>query len=330
MNNKLNTVDHVIGVDLGGTKIGIGILDCTGQIIDCLRMPTESQYGPVGVENQIIQAIEILSSRTPVKIRGIGIGVAGQVEEETGVVRFAPNLPGWHQVKLGDDIKNKIGLPVKVVNDVRAITWGEWLYGAGKNYQDLICLFVGTGIGSGIICQGQMQKGSSNTFGEVGHMTIDFQGPRCTCGNNGCFEALAGGWGIARQAKELIVINQTGQGILEKAEGNLENITAKHVIEAYHNGDSLALLILDKVKRALVAGCVNLVNAFNPACLILGGGILDGMTEWVCLIEQEIKKYALKAASEKLQVKSALLGKNVGIIGSGAVMFDDLRHKGAK
>ncbi|KIC72062.1 ROK family protein [Candidatus Protochlamydia amoebophila] len=323
----LKETDCVIGIDLGGTKIGIGILNVSGTLIDSVRLKTDSKHGPASVEKQIMQAIQDLKNRTKVEIKGIGIGVAGQIDEETGVVRFAPNLPGWHQVTLRENLEREAGIPVKVVNDVRAITWGEWFYGAGKHYQDLICLFVGTGIGSGIVCQGKMQKGDNNTFGEVGHMTIDFHGPRCTCGNNGCFEAFAGGWGIARQAKELILAdNQSGQSILEKAGGYLENVSAKAVIEAYHSGDPLALLILEKVKQALIAGCVNLVNAFNPACLILGGGVLDGIPEILSFIDKGIREIALKTATDKLQIKTALLGKNVGIIGSGAVILDVLKN----
>jgi glucokinase len=132
-----------------------------------------------------------------------GSGSAGQIDPEHGMVRFAPNL-GWHNVPFQSDLAGALGLPVVVTNDVRAATWGEWLHGAGKGCNDLVCLFIGTGIGGGVVSGGKMLSGCSNTAGEVGHMIINLHGPPCSCGSRGCFEALAGGWAIARQAREAV------------------------------------------------------------------------------------------------------------------------------
>lgn len=313
---------EAIGVDLGGTKIEVGRVDESGQLLEHRRLITNVRGGPAVITEDIIRTILELINSAKAPIAGIGIGVAGQIDASTGVVHFAPNLPRWHDVPLQQEIEKALHLPVKVVNDVRAITWGEWLFGAGKGCQDMICLFVGTGIGSGIVSNGQLLEGYSNTWGEVGHMTIDLHGPVCTCGNIGCWEAIAGGWGIAQRAREAVLID-SGKGafLLQLANNQVENISAKTVVEAYRMHDPLAISLINKVKEALAAGCVSLINLFNPARLVLGGGVIDGLPELVPFIEQEIKSRALKAATKNLEVIPAQLGKQVGVIGAAAVVL---------
>ncbi len=327
----LKETDCAIGIDLGGTKIEMGVVTSFGEVIDRIRVETDSKNGPQAIEEQLVKGIAELNARASVLIKGVGIGVAGQIDDQTGVVHFAPNLPGWRDIPLRDNLQKLTGLPIELINDVRAITWGEWLFGAGKGYQNLICLFVGTGIGGGIVSGGKLLTGCSNTSGEVGHMSIDFLGPLCTCGRRGCLEAIAGGWGIAKQAQEAIALyKEAGYYMLEKANGKIENVTAKMVVEAYRCGDSLALLILEKVKHALIAGCANLINIINPCCLILGGGIVDGIPEFIPLIEQGVREQALKASTQRLQIIPAKLGKEVGVIGAAAVVMERLRNdKGA-
>ncbi|CUI16736.1 ROK family protein [Candidatus Protochlamydia naegleriophila] len=322
----LKETDCAIGVDLGGTKIEMGVVTSSGTVIDSIRVETDSKNGPRAIEEQLLRGIAELNARSSMLIKGVGIGVAGQIDDQTGVVQFAPNLPGWRDIPLRDNLQKITGLPIQLINDVRAITWGEWLFGAGKGYQDLICLFVGTGIGSGIVSGGKLLTGCSNTCGEVGHMSIDFRGPLCTCGSRGCLEAIAGGWGIAKQAQDAIVLyKEAGHYMLQQANGKIENVNAKIVVEAYRYGDSLALLILEKVKQALIAGCVNLIHAINPCCLILGGGIIDGIPEFIPLIEKGVRELALKASTQKLQIIPAKLGKEVGVIGAAAVVLAMLR-----
>ena len=209
----------------------------------------------------------------------VGVGIPGQIEEETGVVLFAPNL-GWRKVPLLADLRHLLGMPVAVTNDVRAITWGEWVHGAGRGIDDIVCLYVGTGIGGGVVSAGRLLSGCTNTAGELGHITVDMDGPPCTCGNSGCLESIAGGWAIARQAQQMIREDgQAGKTLLAFAEGSVDAVTAETVARSASAGDSLSLALLEKVGRALTAGCVSLVNAFNPCKLILGGGVIDGVPE---------------------------------------------------
>jgi glucokinase len=315
-----------IGVDLGGTKIEIGLINLSGVIHDRIRLETDVKGGVQGIERQIIESTEKLKRQANFPVIGMGIGVAGQIEALSGSVRFSPNLK-WHNVPLQENLSRKIKLPIIVTNDVRAATWGEWFLGSGRGCQDLICLFIGTGIGGGIVSGGRILSGDTNTCGEVGHMTVDLNGPRCTCGNLGCLEALAGGWAIAYQAKNAIRTDPERGGNVLKLAHQIELIQAKHVIESYRNGDELSKGIINQAIQALIGGAVGLVNAFNPHRLILGGGIVEGLPELISIIQEEIKKRALSAAVQRLEVLPAYLGNDSGVVGAAAMAIHQIARR---
>ncbi|MEN6438007.1 MAG: ROK family protein [Syntrophobacter sp.] len=308
-----------IGVDLGGTKIALGTVDEEGNLFEMVRYETDSQGGPEAVIQQIARGVSHLRRQAGLNIVGMGVGVAGQIEHDTGAVLFAPNLD-WHDVPLRDELERQSGLPAAITNDVRAALWGEWLFGAGRGVDDLICVFIGTGIGGGIVARGRVLEGCSNTAGEIGHLMIDLHGPRCTCGNRGCMEAFAGGWAIAKRARELVSAHPSGGStILEMAGGDPEHITARILVQACHAGDGLAREIMDVAIDALCAGITSLVNAVNPCRIVLGGGIVEGMPELVQRIERGVRERALAAAVQKLVFSPPLLGNDAGIIGAAAV-----------
>lgn len=308
-----------IGVDLGGTKIALGTVDSDGRVLEMVRYETDAEGGPNAVISQIAKGVKQLERERSSRTSGIGIGVAGQIEPGTGAVRFAPNLD-WHDVPLKDDLEKISGLRVVVTNDVRAALWGEWLFGAGKGSEDLVCIFVGTGIGGGIVSGGRLLEGCSNTAGEIGHMTIDIQGPICTCGNRGCMEALAGGWAIAARTQALVRSHPaSGSTILQMAGGKLEEISARTLVQAHYAGDPLAKGIMDEVIDALSAGISALVNAINPCRIILGGGIVEGMPELLTRIQEGVKRRALSAAIGNLTFAPSKLGNDAGIIGAAAL-----------
>ena len=314
-----------IGVDLGGTKTEVARVDAEGKLSQRLRRPTNIQSGPAAVKAEIVAAVRDLQQGASSRPAGVGVGVAGQVDSKRGVVRFAPNL-AWRDEPLQPDLKQALGLPVVIVNDVRAATLGEWLYGAGQGCNDLICLFVGTGIGGGVVSGGQLLSGCSNTAGELGHITIDMHGPSCHCGNRGCLEALAGGWAIARQAKEAVIANQVaGASLLKMAGGHSDAITAEVVAQAAKASDPLAMDLIDHVAQALIAGVVSLVHAFNPCRLILGGGVIDGLPELIGRVERGMRQQALAAASEPLRVLPARLHNDAGVVGAAALAMQTFR-----
>ena len=313
-----------IGVDLGGTKVEVAAVDAGGKILQRFKQPTDVAAGPDGIIAEIAGMVQQLrDAGPPSPPAGVGVGVAGQINAATGMVRFAPNLK-WREVPFRDRLQTALTLPVVVTNDVRAATWGEWRHGAGQGAADLICLFIGTGIGGGVVSGGRMLSGCSNTAGELGHITTDINGPPCTCGHRGCLEALAGGWAIARRAREAIRdAPAAGQAFL-KAAGLKEpvapeDISAAVVAAAAQAHDPLARLMVDEVARALIAGTVSLVNAFNPCRLILGGGVMQGLPELLDRIDAGIRRFALNAATEGLQVLPARLKGDAGVVGAATL-----------
>jgi len=244
--------------------------------------------------------------------------VAGQVDKVSGTVRFSPNL-GWRNVPLQARLEEALGLPVVVNNDVRAATWGEWRHGAGQGVNDLVCLFVGTGIGGGIVSNGCLLEGCYNSAGELGHITIVASGRHCRCPNQGCLEAYAGGWAIAERAQEAVRADlKAGQTLVTLA-GGIQHISAATVSRAYTDGDSLARRLVEETAQYLAAGVVGIVNAFNPCLLILGGGVIQGLPEYVPLIERSVRANALETAVEQLRIVTAALGNKAGVIGAAAL-----------
>ncbi len=310
-----------IGIDLGGTKTILGQVDGQGKVRRRLQLPTNAPQGPAPVKQAITGAVQTLLKDASNLPAGIGIGVAGQVDAQKGAVFFAPNL-GWRNEPLGEDLARATGLPVRVENDVRAATRGEWLYGAGRGCDDLVCLFVGTGIGGGVVSGGRVLAGCSNTAGELGHVTLSLDGPSCRCGNRGCLEALAGGWAIAQQAREWATSDpEAGEFILNMVEGQPEKITAKIAADAAKAGDPLALSLFERVALALAAGAASFINAFNPCRMILGGGVIEGCPWLVKKVAQGLEERALPAALAPLRVVRSRLRQNAAVVGSAALVL---------
>jgi len=316
-----------VGVDLGGTKVEVARVDSAGRLHQRLRRPTNVKEGPKAVEREIVNLANELQKLAGSPPIGVGIGLAGQIDPREGVVIFAPNLH-WHNVPFQSDLKQALKLPIVITNDVRAVAWGEWLHGAGKGCDDLVCLFVGTGIGGGVVSGGRMLTGCSNTAGELGHITIDINGPPCTCGQRGCLEALAGGWAIEKVAQEAVALDPPAGALLTKlAGGTPDGITAKTVAEGARKGDLLSLRLFERTTQALIAGCVSIVNAFNPCRLILGGGVIEGLPELVEQIDQGVRRRALSAATKSLQVLPAKLGNNAGVVGAATLALQTFKNE---
>jgi glucokinase len=316
-----------IGVDLGGTKLEAARIDAIGRVRQRVRKATNVKGGPAAIIEDIIGSVQTLREGIDSTPAGVGVGVAGQVEQQSGAVTFAPNL-NWRDVPLQDELRQALGLPVVVANDVRAATWGEWLHGAGRDCADLICMFVGTGIGGGVVSGGRMLEGCSNTAGEIGHIIVDLHGPPCSCGSRGCMEALAGGWAISRRARESVTADpEGGRLLLEMVGDRIEEINTPTVIRAARGGDPFAVHLMDQAVEALVAGAVGLINAFNPCRLILGGGVISGAPELVGKIDQGVREKALAAACLPLQVLPASLNGDAGVIGAAALALRTFARK---
>lgn len=307
----------LLGVDLGGTKVEAGLVDPQGRVVVSHRNPTHADKGPDGVIADILACIERCLEQAGQQAAGAGVGIAGQVDED-GVVRFAPNLR-WKDVPLRERLEAALGIPVVVTNDVRAAAYGEWRHGAGAGAQDLVCIFVGTGIGGGVITSGRLLQGAGHAAGEVGHTVLVARGRPCRCGNRGCLEAYAGGWAIAERAREAARADpEEGRTLVELA-GGVERISAADVAAAFRHGDPLADRLVRETAEFLAAGVTGIVNAFNPALLILGGGVIGGLPEWIDYIDREVHARALRAAAEALRVTKAALGGQAGMIGAATL-----------
>jgi glucokinase len=233
---------------------------------------------------------------------------------------------GWRNFSLKKELEKKLDLPMLVTNDVRAATWGEWRYGSGQGVDDLAVLFVGTGVGGGVITGGKVLSGCSNSGGELGHITLVYDGQKCRCPNCGCLEAYVGGWAIAQRAQETVrTAPEQGQQLVSLA-GSIENITAVTVAQAYHEADPLATQLVEQIGHYLAAGVVGIVNAFNPCIVVLGGGVIEGIPELIQIVKEIVPTMALEAALNKLKIVKAALGGDAGAIGA-AVLAQELVAK---
>lgn len=313
-----------VGVDIGGTKIECALIDHSGHVVVQMKRPTDVSGGYTAVLMQIIEYVRELIYDSKEPILGIGVGVAGQVDAETGMVISAGNLK-WENVPLKADLTAVLSPKVFITNDVRAATWGEWRYGAGRGSSQLVCVFVGTGIGGGVVCNGTMLNGFGNTAGEIGHIIIEIDGPQCTCGNYGCLEALASGWAIAKITKD-IVKNDPDRGayILKLVDDHIDAITSYQVIEAFRANDPLAKEVIAGVVKALVAGLTGVVNISNPQRIILGGGVLEGCPELLDFIVDGVRKMSLKVATGIVEIVSSQLHNSAGVIGAASLVINDI------
>lgn len=309
-----------IGVDLGGTKVKLAAIDSDGRILFSSRYATNPQQGHEGViadiTGHVNDCIRHSTLTRGFRPSAVGIGVAGQIDSATGIVQFAPNLVEWENVPLKKELEKRIGLPVIITNDVRAATYGEWFYGAGQGVGDLVSIFVGTGIGGGIVSGGRMLEGCSNTAGELGHITIVAGGRRCHCSNLGCLEAYAGGWAIAERAREAVQDDILAGRKIIKLARSMENITAAAVSKAYKEKDPLAAQLIEETGKYLSAGMVSIVNALNPLLIILGGGVIENLTALIPMVKHGVKKHSLQAAARPLKIVKAKLGDNAAAVGA--------------
>lgn len=321
--NNVKSKRVAIGVDLGGTKMRVAVVDDAGKVYEQMTVPTDVAGGPEGVVTSLVSIVRDLESRSEAgSIEACGVAIAGQVDGITGSVKFAPNL-FWRDVPLQAKLEDLLKVPIVVVNDVRAAAWGEVCFGAGRGIKELVCVFVGTGIGGGIVTGGKLLEGFNNSAGEVGHMVIECGGPLCSCGNKGCWEALAGGRSIGKNTREAIEKNpQSGAEILSYAGGIKDKVMASHLFQAARAGDPFAVKLLSKVEEALVAGTTNLVNAFNPECVVFGGGIIENTPWLIDVIDEGVRKHALKSAVENLKIVRASCGADAGVQGVAAIALD--------
>ena len=277
-----------LGIDLGATKVVSGLVDADGRVVHHSGRLLHSNDGPGGVIQTVLQSARACLDQVAEPPEGVGIAVAAQVDPSSGTVIHAPNL-GWRDLPLGSRVASELGVAVSVVNDARAATLAEWRHGAGRGESDLFYLALGTGVGGSAVIGGRLLEGGSHAFGEVGHLTIVAAGRKCHCPNSGCLEAYVGGWAIAERGREAVRADPAGGPKLTRRAGDINAITAQTVFQAAAKGDALAARIVRETERYLADGAVSISNAFNPAMLVVGGGLLAGHPAFLSSIESAIR-----------------------------------------
>jgi glucokinase len=316
----------ILGLDLGGTKITTALATTQGEILARGYSPTPAQDGPDAAVDSIFTTMEkTISARKLKASQLLGIGIAAAlVDGDKGEVISFPNLPRWHEVPLRDIVERRFEVPTYLGNDTTLVGLGEWHLGLRRRIANLIYVTVGTGIGGGIIADGKLYAGAYGVAGEVGHMTIDVNGPRCNCGNIGCWEALASGTALAKEALSRITTG-ANTSIIELVDGDVSKVDAKVIFSAAKQGDKLAKELISRLGYYLGVGLVNLVNIFNPELILIGGGVAKMGDLLLQPAIDVVNERAYSMAAHTVEIKPALLGDDSSLLGAVVFVLSNLK-----
>ncbi|MEO0227502.1 MAG: ROK family protein [candidate division WOR-3 bacterium] len=306
----------VIGIDIGGTNIKAGLVE-DKKIIKRISLPTMAERGFATTINQIRGAIKGLITGSKTDITAIGIGIAGIIDSKNGTVRYSPNLKGWHNINLADILNNEFKLKTRIVNDVNAILLGEWKFGAGRGYSNIFLFTLGTGVGGAAVCEGRMLFGANDFAGEFGHTTINFNGPRCTCGNRGCLERYVGTKGIIALARRKLKKEKSRLG-------RYQRLTPKIIADEAKKRDRVAIEVFTEIGELIGVGLGNIINLLDPEVIIISGGVARAGRVLFEAIEKSAALRTLGTQYRRYRILPAQLGDDAGILGSA--YFATIRH----
>lgn len=313
---------YSIGIDLGGTKILAGLVNTqTGEVVAYTKKKTKKERGPEVIIKRITNLINELLETSGVSlddINSIGLGIAGQVDRENGILISAPNLD-CKDVNFKHIFEDKFHKPVLIGNDVEVATIGELLFGAGKNHNNFVCVFVGTGVGSGIVMNGKLYTGFSGTAGEIGHIIVSSGGRACGCGANGCLEAYA-----SRTAIEQIIkgsIKKGRKSIITEYIKSDGVIRSKFIKMAFDEKDEVVLNCLTEAAEYLSSGLASVINFLNPEMIIMGGGLINAIDSFFDLTKRKTIAKCLPTPSANIKIEKTLLGDFSGVVGAALLDF---------
>lgn len=305
----------VAAVDMGATHVNIALADFSAKIIGEIYFPLDIKQGPQVCLNEVNRLLRELVSRFEINISqvmAVGVGVPGPVITDEGIVVSPPIMPGWDGYPIRAALEKEWGCPVSLNNDAELGALGEWGYGAGRGEKNLAFIKVGSGIGAGLIINQQIYGGTTGSAGEIGHLTIDENGPLCSCGNHGCMEAFAGGHAIALQAKKLV---ESGKRTLLSSVP-LEELTAQEVAKAARLGDLHSQEIIMRAGTFIGIAIAGLVNLFNPGAVIIGGGVAQAGDLLTTPIRQAVRERSLRASEQGVHITTAMLGRRSSLVGA--------------
>ena len=313
----------MIAADIGGTTISAGIVGRDGGVYAQRQALTYARGKGPAVHENIVGTLEAVRSEAPActTVLGVGIGAPGNVDAAAGRIgEDIQNIPELKGVALGLLVADRLGLPVVVDNDVNALALGELVFGAARGARNFILIFIGTGVGGGIVLNGRIVRGASGYGGEVGHMAVEPDGRPCFCGSRGCLKAYLSGPDLAAQAREALAAAPAAR-FLALAGGDPAAIRAEHVFQAAREGDVAAQAIVDRAARILGIALANLINALNPELILLGGGVMAGADLLLEPARGWARRYAFASAFTAAKIGLASLDKQSGIKGAAALFF---------
>ena len=297
----------IIGIDLGGTNLRVALLDLKYGIRDKLNFNTKKFIKKEDLISAITSCVNNIIKKNKLKkadILGLGLGLPGPIDVKKGIVHFFPNIPGWKEVALKAILKKRLGLPIFLDNDANLMSLAESKLGAAKGFRNAVCLTLGTGVGGGLIISGTLYRGSGFAAGEIGHIPINEEGPRCNCGGSACLESYIGNKVIMKEAKELF-----------KRDISLEELSA-----LAKKGNKAAKKIWSKIAKRLSVALVGIVNLLNPDCIVIGGGIANAGTILFDETRNMVSWRAMSIQAKHVKILKAKLGDDAGLIGAAILV----------
>ena len=321
MPENANKPEYVVGVDIGGTKIYSGVFNSSLECIGTARVSTKAQRGPEAVIERIYRCVLDAIDECDLalgQIKAIGVGAPGAVDTENGRVIFAPNLE-WKDVPLKKSLEKQLGALVFLENDCNICTLGVYETELKRKPKNVVGIFLGTGIGGGLILNGEIYSGFNHTAGELGHMVLEVSGPKCACGNNGCFEALASRTALFNKIHAAVKAGQ--KTILTEMLGaDLEDLRSGDLRKAIRRGDKFVDHVVEEAAEYTGIAVANIINLINPEVVVLGGGIIEALEdEMMSIIVETAMEYVLSGTAKGIQIIASQLGDDAGITG-GAVL----------
>jgi glucokinase len=310
-----------IGIDIGGTKTSILMISKDGKILAKDKIVTDSDKVAEPIVERASQAVEDLIKKEKVRkssVEAIAVGIAGFANPKTGIIDISPNLH-WHKVPFKAMMEKRLGRTVYMANDVSAAAWGEFVYGAGKDVEDMIAVFIGSGIGGGIVTNGKLVEGGTGTAGEVGHQIFRPNGLKCDCGYCGCFEAYGGGMPMERRARNMVKRGLSPM-MLKLAGNDVSKVNTATIRKAAEKNDKAAKKIWDDVELSLGILHANLTSVFNPDKIVLGGGVISANPGLIKTIEKTTKERAVSLTARHVKIVKSKLGGNAIAMGAAALV----------
>lgn len=320
-------IGRVLGIDIGSTHVTIVLANYQAQVLAETNAPMDVRLGPEFCLNRLETIILDWLPNTKVSLQDVtaaAVGVPGPVVSDSGIVGAPPIMPGWDKFPIRDWLEEHLGCPVSLGNDAEFGALGEWAFGAGRGEKNLAYIKVGTGIGAGFLLDGQIYRGTTGSAGEIGHITLEEDGPLCSCGNRGCLEAMAGGRSLAQRAQD--GVRKSRRTMLSEI-GPTDSITAQDVINAARRGDLFSQQLITESGYHLGTAIAGLVNLINPEIIVVGGGVAQLGDLLLDPIRKAVKERSLLVSWQAVRISAAVLGRRSSAMGAVAQALSMSLHR---